>query len=440
MNRIIINEENKDTIIEFTKESYRGCSFYHDGRIDNLSLDISHLFREFFLSSDNTILKNCGKYQVILDNKTGFKHYFWHNQEDFQMFFQNNGEDAIQFLDNNRHRRRGKLSTKEKLFRVGKKVIRCTCTGLLCIMFAISTLNAIAILKYPQRVTSFRTIPMVEWIFGKQDITSAELIKKIYGSSRLSDEDKAFLANKDYLEDILPYVNSSNAAKLLYREKFCNIGVKEFDNEDKAYAGYYMSIDCNSLYIAKQYQNTSFYNDVLSHEYVHLSQSFCYYNVIAEACAEIISEEYFIGARAQSYPDEVYLVKKLMEIIGPEPILEYNFTGNFQKIADGVKPYLTSKEYDTFLDSLKTPNVTSDDYDETINKSKLSDCNQLLDKVYEKKFGCSIMEDPVIPHLHDYSLVRYYFNKCKNNEGSYITISKKTRLWYCSSLSIYRRL
>ena len=56
--------------------------------------------------------------------------------------------------------------------------------------------------------------------------------------------------------------------------------------------------------------------------------------------AEILSYEYFDNADTNSYQNEVYLIRKLMEIIGPIPLLKYNFLNDFYEIEKEVKKYL----------------------------------------------------------------------------------------------------
>ena len=94
-----------------------------------------------------------------------------------------------------------------------------------------------------------------------------------------------------------------------------------------------------------------------------------------------------------------------MEIIGPEAIWEYNFTGNFSLIEEAVKPYLMRDEYKKFLDCLTF------DYDNP-DEEKFKLLDRILGRLYENKYNAKIEDDEVIKHIHrlNTSLVRYYFN------------------------------
>lgn len=432
METIFIKDDENNIILNIDNNKYFGYTFYHDGRIESIDESVINYFDMFKLSNDNKELPNEGKYKVILDNKTGFKHYYLDNKESYIMFFNNNGVDTIQckvendeILGDNGWQKKEILTKKEKMFKVGKRIIRLTCLGLITFSLAASILNTCIIIKNPERAKELRTVPIVEWVLGKKDYITSDLTKMIYRSEHLSDEDQLFLANEDFFNDILPYVNSSNFNKFLYSYRLDNIDIRLYDNTNRNSAGYYSSSDANVLYISEIGAITR-YSDILSHEFIHMCQGYCYYNVITEACAEIFSNEYFDDSPENSYASEVYLIKKMMEIIGTEPILEYNFGDSFKGIEDAVKPYLTDLEYETFLYDLSRPNIDSPQYDQVVADEKHASLDYLLDLIYERKYGTSIKNDPVIPYLDDPYLTRYYFNKKKiAKEGSYTLIFKE---------------
>ena len=82
MERIVIEDNNKKTIINIQNRTISGYSFYHDESVKELTKDDLDIFKLFFLSNDNKRLPNEGKYTVILDNITGLKHYFINGKED----------------------------------------------------------------------------------------------------------------------------------------------------------------------------------------------------------------------------------------------------------------------------------------------------------------------------------------------------------------------
>ena len=85
MNRIFITDDEKQTIMDVNKNIFKGCTFYNDGRVERITKKTFDIFKNFILSKDQTRLPNEGKYEVILDNKSGLKHYFLDKKEDFEM-------------------------------------------------------------------------------------------------------------------------------------------------------------------------------------------------------------------------------------------------------------------------------------------------------------------------------------------------------------------
>ena len=141
MDRAYIIEEDKKTIFEVSDNSYRAAVFYDDGRIEPLGDHIFDLFSVFALSNNNKELPNEGIYRVVLDNDTGFKHYFVGDSEDYVMFYRNNGEDATLYyetLQDNGWRPEEHLTFKEKVFKVGKKIVQTSFTAFLSIALLLS--------------------------------------------------------------------------------------------------------------------------------------------------------------------------------------------------------------------------------------------------------------------------------------------------------------
>ena len=432
MNRVIITDEEKNTIIDINNKELSGCSFYFDGRKKEVSYDDLKVFNSFFLSKDNKKLPNEGKYRVVLDNKTGFKHYFLGKNEDFVMFYLNNGENAALYKQEEHYIKdngwKKEPTQKEKFFNVGKRIIRCTCLSLLSILLAVSICQVEVAIQNPEVVRTPKTVPMVRmaryFVETKEDVSSDILIAKLYESQYLTDEQSCILSNKEFFDDIVPYVNASDYAKFLYKDKFDNIIIRRFDGTAKKMGGFHMPLDPNSIYISDQAGDGYVFNDILIHEFIHLCQCNICFNVISDACAEIFKEEYFNYAVA-TYNEAVYVTKKLMEIIGPEPILEYNFSGNDNAIIEAVRPYLSESDLKTFISTLKMKTVDESDYNNDEMNAQWNLCDKLLDKIYENKFGVSAENDPVIPYLKNERLVRWYFNhRMTEKYGSYVYVSK----------------
>ena len=440
MNRVYIEDEGRNIIIDSKDKMCGGYSFYDDGRVEQLTnKEIFDIFKDFLLSEDNKKLPNEGEYKVYLDNKTGFKHYFHNGEESFIMFFLNNGEDATAYREEKKKEKKEIVlndstakpyeTTKEKFFKIRRKIIRSTCMALLMVMVSAFTTNELMVFRKEDKATHYLRkndmFPFFNYIIDNIRTSPNRLMGKINCSIYLEEDEKFFLANKDFLEDIAPYINSSEYAKSIFSYRFNDVLIDAYDNTNTGDAGYFSWDQPNVLHIAEKYVKEKYTNprfwDILSHEYIHSCQVCSYFNIIKESCAEIISYEYFDNSPLNSYSEEVYLMRKLMEIIGPEPIWRYNFAGSFDEIEKAVKPYLTEFEYEVFLYDLHRPNITSPDYDENEVRLKHESLDYLLDILYERKNGKSSDEDLVIPHLRDKRLVRHYFNGRKMKEyGSFV--------------------
>ncbi|MBR1376863.1 MAG: hypothetical protein IJ565_03515 [Bacilli bacterium] len=259
-----------------------------------------------------------------------------------------------------------------------------------------------------------------------EDIDVDDLKEKIYSSSKLTDEEKEYLYNEEFFEDILEEVNSSNYMKYSYHNKFDNITIKSFSNDEifsrQNTLGYYNLLLPNKLYILDYDSIDEDNTDVIAHEFIHLCQDSCEYNMLKEATAEIVSYEYYPQTKMESYGMEVKSVKKIMEIIGSEPIWNYIFTGDFSMIEERVKPYLTDEEYKEFLDDLS---FDPDNAEQRLNHKKSLD--RLCEILYQNIYGKSIYEDKIINLImsSDESLQRYYFNERYINDTYYYDFNDK---------------
>lgn len=289
--------------------------------------------------------------------------------------------------------------------------------------FALATI--LAILCHDYGIKDYRKVTnrnLSEILFNYDDIDLDTVRDKIYSSNKLSDEDKEYLYNPEFFNDILPYVNSSQYSKRDLGSKLKDFSIEEYDESDSYgihFGGYYKTSE-NILKI-NSYCTPSKKIDTVSHEFIHLCQEGNEYNLITEACAEILSYEYYDNTVMDAYYTEVYLVKKLMETIGSEPIEEYFFTGYFDSAEKEIRKYLNDKEYEKFTSLLTIKNITQEGYNEEEENLRKGQLNDMLDMLYERKYGYQSCYDPVIAKLANPKLVRYYFNTNKiNQENSYV--------------------
>ncbi len=431
MDRIELTDEEKKSLISIDGYKLYGASYYFDGRVSPISDDVTNLFKAFLLSKDNTKLPNEGKYRVILDNKTGFKHYFIGKEEDFIMFYLNNGEDATEYYNRNISINSYKNSfRKEKYFKIAKSYIRMGIKGFLKIVLYITLLSSEILMFHAASKNGLENFTIEKginyYIEIRQDLTVDDLISKINESPMLTDSQKRVFANRNYLSTIIPFINKSDAAKIYARRNFDNITVKFIDTTGKSYSGYHNRLEGNVIYVTDRCApggpEEKYFSSYALHEFDHLCQLNCYYNVLSEAVAEL-SKEFDSSAIIFAYPDQRYITTKLMEIIGSDPVLEYTSTDNINVIKNEIKPYLSSNELEEFLRCLHDPDASKEyyNYDELLKKLQIAD--SFLDKIYFNKFGIPVEEDPVIPYLKNETLIRYYFDKDKaRNMGSFVVI------------------
>ena len=253
-----------------------------------------------------------------------------------------------------------------------------------------------------------------------EDMTLDDLHGEIYSSEKLTSTEKDLLYNEEFLEDILPYVNDSTVMKYIYSKRFNDFDVASYGPEDEMYGttkGYYDGAASSTLHVAN-YDETDRYDDVISHEYVHLCQYSLCPDFILEPVAELMSCEYF-GCRPNSYLKEIKLLKELMEIIGSKPILAYAFSGDFSLIEERVKPHLTRDEYVVFLECIKSNmdfnhGRKSEDYDVDAIAQILE---PIYDTLYMNIYGEDISNNPIISAYRSGHLVyRHYFNHRLTNE------------------------
>lgn len=281
-------------------------------------------------------------------------------------------------------------------------------------------------------IDQFRIISLSPDTVQMDNYTTNDLYHFINSSPLLTEEEKRFIYNEDFLNDVLETINDDDYLKYMYSINFNNIKIESFDEEQDKMGhafGYYDTDYPSTLFIRNYEKLTDTKKDTVAHEFIHLCQDVSGYNLIIEASAEIISSEYY-NTPISCYQTQVKLLKKLMEIIGPEPIWIYNFTGDFSLIKEKVKPYLTDEEYMEFLDDL-----TFDYDDYTKNIPKFDSLESLLAKLYTAKYGTDINENKIISLISDgdRTLSRYYFNSRFINvdnsyylsyeEGEYLTLS-----------------
>ena len=254
-------------------------------------------------------------------------------------------------------------------------------------------------------------------------LTLEDVENKIMSSENLTDDEKEYLCNEEYIKDILPYINKKMSSRLFFNNHLDNISIQSYDSSDLKYeksSGYYTRVSPQIIHIRNYKGDINYCKDTVSHEFVHMCQMPLNINILKEACAEIISHEYFEDTCIDAYKNEVILVKTLMEIIGPEPVWYYNFTGDFSEIEKSVKPYLNDKDYKKFKNIIA--------YSDEVGKNGMVDLeiSDILDKLYKAKYNENIEKNEIIDSIkHNKQMSRYYFNENHINEEESYYINRE---------------
>ena len=552
MGRVIITDNKKKTVIDVSKDRVlTGCNFYYDGRVSAVTKKDFEIFNAFILSDDREELPNEGVYKVILDNKSGLKHYFKDNKEDLLMLFFKNGKNATVYeeVEDNKDKKKKKKPSKFRIFEIGKKTVALGIASLLLMMMLNLGVNTFYTINHQEEVSQITELPLSEMFkiafFGNienylkneypeiekitepvyaelEDITLEEVKDGIYNKSPdFPQEYKDMVYNEDYFNDILPIINTSNYAKRSLRERLQNIHIELYDNQathltidfkpgveftgvkitnmntqeivdilegefPQTYTasgpvtieamypdfevkmvnnmfvydredlivinedtheymegqkiliepydnsiGLYDPCFPNTIFVANEVvEDKELFRDVVAHEFIHMTQMDSTYNVISESCAEFMKYEY-LNQGLRTYRPERLMIMKLMELVGSKSIMEYSYTGSDRSLVNELRPYYTDVELISLLNTLNQCNVSNPDYSEEDNEMNQELGNYLIDKGYERKMGITVDEDSVYRNLDNETLVRYYFNKRKEQiEGSYVEVDIPKELYY----------
>ena len=233
-----------------------------------------------------------------------------------------------------------------------------------------------------------------------------EEVKELINNSSLSDEEKSAIINDDYLTDVINIVNVDETARTKIYNRYSDLGViyEEMDPQ-----GYVYNFQRSIIHINEDIENVDDeFKDTMAHEFVHVNQNNGERCLLSEATAEIISNEYY-QMPLDSYTYEVKATKLLLEIIGPNPILQYVYFGDKEPVLNSVRPYLNDNEYEEFTDYYFN---TYNDNNENIDRSKYYKITELLSTLHRNMYGDYMVSDPMInAMLNGEKYDRYYFNE-----------------------------
>ena len=379
-----INSEKKDNVYEIS------FTMVTNDNIKALSKEEIRSLLKTILSSNLTYKEKWNDYDVYLDEANN-KRYFKNGRENFFMFLENNGVSAINYFN--------KIS----------KTSKSKSYNIIAANIAFSLiLSSMALIPFAGDIQIRERLDITVSSFI--NLSTDYLVNSIQSSKYLTDEEKEFLCNEDYFNFVLENSDSIRNYDLI--KSFDDIKIKTFDENVMENAdGYYDPLHPNTIYILEEkMENKENYSGIIIHEFIHLTQyGSRQYPYFIEAADEILKNEFY-NEPIIAYSEGVKRTKVLMEIIGPEPIINCTFKRDSQSIKTAISKYLTPEEVDDLLYLFTTPaNYMNDDkYDLEGLSKKIDD---YLAKIYYNKTGKDIKTCGIINAIYNNDAPgRIYFN------------------------------
>lgn len=389
-------------------------NFYSDGNsyyatftntkiIRTLTEDEIDNLLEYLFTNNITYSHEENGYQVYID-ETNNKRYFRNGKEDLIKFIYNNGISTI--------------VANSKIFSYGDvgKMITLKVQKEIVTMMLIATETAAMLtgsLAFNNHIQTYdQFIPL-------KTTDAIDLLNK---SKNLTEEEKEYFKNAIFIEDMLRFARTTRSEVL--RERLTNLGIVYFTDqelEDETLSGYYDFYYHNNVI---HLRNEDHFILSAAHEYAHLFQCPTKYPYILEPTAEMISHEYFDRDGAYSYTEEIANLCLLMEVIGPQPVLEVCYAGINTNFENAIGEYLDEEDKEALLNEFKN-------YAKYADEEKI---RSYIRKMVERKRELHPELEYLNKYLTGYERVNgrrgYYFNQhvpefykeCKSDRQAYEVI------------------
>lgn len=419
----IINYNKKIIYIDLLENNLE-CYYYHNHEKKNISINtVLELLKSIFDKTNEEFLEQDGEYKIFINKETGYKHFYKDGKEDIIKFFLYNGENAIlcKGLDI-----KDKYNEIKEFFNKNKDI-----KIILTLNLALTLSNSFNIYNLENNVYNAQqeleelNIASLETEYNEYyDYTSlSNSLKSPANIGELRDD---FLYNEDLIRDICNTPMTEDRIMSL-KEKTTDIEVVTVTYEEMKErglsnaVGYYNVVEEPNVIHTVNLNNP----DTIYHELIHLLQDNNEYKYVKEACAEIISTEYY-GCKIASYQEEVKIIQILMEIIGSDAIWDINFNGDDSKLDEVILNNLPVEEYGKLYGIL----ITNIGF---LNQQELDELNNSFDEIlsdlYYSIYGESIEENEIIQNIYqcyDFSqsttLInnRHYFQDVENKRPDFI--------------------
>ena len=395
------NTNNEDYYIHLNiKNDINELSITHVGNqiIESLPLEKAKNLLKTILSSKLTFKEKEEDYDIYLDEANN-KRYFKNGKENIFMFLENNGVDAISYFAE---------TSKKNNTKIYKLVV-----GGVVFSLILSTVGLLHLAKK----TTYEPEPLYELI-SIDTITSEEMVNLINSSPNLEEDEKETLINQVYFQFVLN--NTDSETHLFHlRSSFTDITIKDYDgSQEEDIYGYYNPVDGNTIHMRSSMKQSNDYKKVLTHEFIHMTQNPNRYRYIQEGCTEIIRNEFY-NQPYYGYTDMVWRIKILMEIVGPQPVIDCNYQSNPTSFEKAIKAYLSEEEANELLDLFTTTAQALYKDAETVNAVD-GRIDELLAQMYYNKTGNSIKDDKLISDMYASNLfiLRSVYNRTYFNPNS----------------------
>ena len=391
----------------------------NNGIIKKLNEKEIHNLIATLLSSELTYKEKQGEYDIYLD-EAGNRRYYKNGKEDYLKSFYNNGSEAFDYIAYN--------DIVEKLERAIPGFKTKEFQLILKKMAAIIIISPILLTAYNQEINtpSYDNTPAVI-----EEITTEEALDLINQTPHLTEEEKEFISNKYLITYVIEA--SKNRGNDSLRTALTNDKIERFENAGNAkIVGYVDRLKPNIMFLKEDLDsNKSDYYKVLDHEFGHLIQGYTKYRYIKEALTDIIVSEFrilddenstdptsiFIESNYGSpvmggYYEEVKNLKILLEIIGPQTIIESIYNENDEPFENEIKNYLTPKDAERLLKLFKTTGRQLNEMEDKKRNELNEEIYNLLSEMYKNKYHNDISNNKLIEAIKndDAPDTRLYFN------------------------------
>lgn len=420
---IVTDKNEKISYVYLNNNKIRGYSFI-ENKISNINKEyIESIFNSIRLNSNCKYMTKYDEYDFYYDEESGLKHFIKDGKENIDLFIKYNTTDGLLYFaykglhSANNDKKPLKMNLKEKTIILSK--------SLLVSIFITGTLfgftyeneirpnyNYLEDVSYIELLETMTTTPSVD-----------DTLSLILNSNKLSESQKQFLANKNLLDDVIPYYNNTSM-ELVIKQRLQDLSIIYIDEETfesydengnlikHTYGGYYNGLES----IIAINNNYIYESPVLSHEFIHLLQEPTpKFSCIIEPSASIISSEYF-GVEVNNNAQDVKSLKLLMDVVGSKVLWEYNFKSN-DSLLEIFKENLSEEEYQelTSLLSIYTGALSDDGWDKV---------NSMYYKIAKKTMSEEEYNEFVSMHSDEIAKItndeeekqQYYFNERKMSD------------------------